>query len=108
MVMLQFSFGSYVDGKFGVVTQVPLVSSKHDPLAMLKASLIVLMLWPELLGCREDRSQYLYWEYRKQFQLTPSLSSHSDALAIIKSKHPLDVGAAVGAIVGAAVGAGVG
>ena len=36
MVMSQFSFGPYGDGKFGVVTQAPLVSSKHDPLTMLK------------------------------------------------------------------------
>jgi len=36
--MEQLSSGPYGDGKFGVVTQVPLVSSKHDPLVMLKAS----------------------------------------------------------------------
>ena len=36
------SSGPYGDGKFGVVTQVPLVSSKHDPLVMLKASFAVV------------------------------------------------------------------
>ena len=58
MVMLQFRYGPYCDGNFGVVTQVPLCSSKHDPLAMLKASLIVLMLWPKSQGCRGDLLHY--------------------------------------------------
>ena len=36
MVIEQASSGAYDDGKFGVVTQVPLVSSKHDPVATMK------------------------------------------------------------------------
>jgi len=37
-VIEHLSSGPYSEGKFGAVTQVPAVSSKHDPLMMPKAS----------------------------------------------------------------------